>query len=124
MDGEAALAPLVPDGREQDRAVAPVGRQRGAPRRCQEPRHVLGPQVASHRPLLALERASRHDERVRYQFTGELRSPLATTCLAALEPDLITLDEFQRFKSSYGDDDASRLAQGPADNSARRSRTC
>ena len=43
---------------------------------------------------------------------GELRSLLATTCLKALEPDLIILDEFQRFKHLLeGDDDASLLAR-------------
>jgi len=34
----------------------------------------------------------------RNAFIGELRSLLAATCIQALEPDLIILDEFQRFK--------------------------
>lgn len=37
---------------------------------------------------------------------------LAEVCLSALEPDLVILDEFQRFKSLFdGDDDASLLAK-------------
>lgn len=34
----------------------------------------------------------------RNRFIGEMRSLLAATCITALEPDLIILDEFQRFK--------------------------
>jgi hypothetical protein len=46
------------------------------------------------------------------QLIGELRALLATTCLTALEPDLIILDEFQRFKHLLeGQDDASELAR-------------
>lgn len=36
--------------------------------------------------------------RLRTRWIGELRRLLARVCLAALEPDLIILDEFQRFK--------------------------
>jgi hypothetical protein len=54
-------------------------------------------------------RADRRDQR---ELVGELRSLLATTCLTALEPDLIILDEFQRFKHLLeGEDDASELAR-------------
>jgi len=68
-------------------------------------------------------RASRHDEHVRYKLIGELRGLLATTCLAALEPDLIVLDEFQRFKSLlHGTDAASELARGLFEYSDERSR--
>jgi hypothetical protein len=35
--------------------------------------------------------------RERARFVGELRTLLAASCIAALEPDLIILDEFQRF---------------------------
>lgn len=48
----------------------------------------------------------------RSAWIGETRSLLARTCLTALEPDLIILDEFQRFKhllSNEGED--SELAQ-------------
>jgi len=45
-------------------------------------------------------------------FIGELRSLLAQTCLTALEPDLIILDEFQRFKHLLqGGDEAGELAR-------------
>jgi hypothetical protein len=42
---------------------------------------------------------------------GDLRTLLAAVCLEALEPDLIILDEFQRFKDLLeGDSDAAQLA--------------
>lgn len=46
------------------------------------------------------------------QIVGRLRLDLATSCLTALQPDLIILDEFQRFKHLLdGKDQASELAQ-------------
>ena len=52
------------------------------------------------------------DKRDRVELVGELRALLAVTCIRALEPDLIILDEFQRFKHLLeGKDEASRLAQ-------------
>jgi hypothetical protein len=43
---------------------------------------------------------------------GKLRSGLATSCLRALEPDLVILDEFQRFKHLLdGIDPAGELAR-------------
>jgi hypothetical protein len=46
-------------------------------------------------------------------IVGELRALLAETCLEALEPDFIILDEFQRFKTLLdGQEEASILAQG------------
>ncbi len=51
------------------------------------------------------------DSELRYDLIGKLRSKLASVCLSALEPDLVILDEFQRFKQLLdGDDDASMLA--------------
>lgn len=50
----------------------------------------------------------------RNRLVGELRTLLARTCLHALQPDLIILDEFQRFKHLLADDvesEASQLAQ-------------
>ena len=48
---------------------------------------------------------------LRYDLIGKLRSKLASVCLSALEPDLVILDEFQRFKHLLdGDDEASMLA--------------
>ncbi|MDT0634888.1 helicase-related protein [Spectribacter hydrogenooxidans] len=44
-------------------------------------------------------------------ITGELRVILAHTCLSALEPDLVILDEFQRFKELLDpDNQAGELA--------------
>lgn len=46
-------------------------------------------------------------------LVGELRTLLASTCLNALEPDLVILDEFQRFRYLLdGTDEASGLARG------------
>ena len=54
----------------------------------------------------------RADSEDRLRFVGELRNILAATCLKALEPDLIILDEFQRFKHLLdGTDKASDLAR-------------
>ncbi len=62
----------------------------------------------------------------RNAMIGKLRALLARTCVDALEPDLIVLDEFQRFTELLqGDSDASRLAKDlfdyrdPEDNEAR-----
>lgn len=52
------------------------------------------------------------DSEVRYELIGELRYQLAQTCLHALEPDLVILDEFQRFKDLLnGGDEAALLAR-------------
>ena len=52
------------------------------------------------------------DIRDRNKIIGELRAILAKTCLKKLEPDLVILDEFQRFKHLLTDDsDAGLLAQ-------------
>jgi hypothetical protein len=59
-------------------------------------------------------RVNRPDEALELQrvVVGELRDILATTCLRSLEPDLIVLDEFQRFKHLLDDDsEESRLAR-------------
>lgn len=40
----------------------------------------------------------KEDREARNAFIGEMRSVLAAVCVRALEPDLIILDEFQRFK--------------------------
>ena len=55
----------------------------------------------------------RDDASDRALIVGELRGLLAATCLVALQPDLIILDEFQRFKHLLdGTDKASDLARG------------
>jgi hypothetical protein len=51
--------------------------------------------------------------RERRELVGELRALLASTCLEALEPDLVILDEFQRFRDLLdATDEAGKLAQG------------
>lgn len=58
------------------------------------------------------EDISWQDNELRYELIGKLRNKLASICLSALEPDLVILDEFQRFKSLLnGDDDAALLAR-------------
>lgn len=53
-----------------------------------------------------------HDSHDRYVLIGELRLLLAKTCLRALEPDLVILDEFQRFRDLLdGEDEAAELAR-------------
>ncbi|MFX0199534.1 MAG: helicase-related protein [Candidatus Hodarchaeota archaeon] len=47
----------------------------------------------------------------RSSLIGELRTVLAKSCVSALEPDIVILDEFQRFKNLLaGDDEVARLA--------------
>jgi len=63
--------------------------------------------------LYARKRKHTEEERrKRNRLIGKLRRKLAATCLRALEPTLIILDEFQRFKDLLsGDDEGARLAQ-------------
>lgn len=54
--------------------------------------------------------AIEHEDR--YSLIGDLRKRLARVCLNALKPDLIILDEFQRFRNLLQPDDpAADLAQ-------------
>jgi hypothetical protein len=53
------------------------------------------------------------DLRERSRVIGEFRQLLAATCIDALEPDLVILDEFQRFRNLLDDDSTSaELARG------------
>ena len=57
--------------------------------------------------------------RQRTRWIGEIRRLLARVCLTALEPDLIILDEFQRFKHLLEEDSpAGELAQDLFDSDA------
>ncbi len=48
----------------------------------------------------------------RSSLIGELRTVLAKSCVSALEPDIVILDEFQRFKNLLaGEDEVARLAK-------------
>lgn len=51
------------------------------------------------------------DSRDRARLVSDLRTVLARTCIEAIEPDLVILDEFQRFRDLLdGSSDAGRLA--------------
>lgn len=51
------------------------------------------------------------DRQKRNALIGDLRRILARSCLSALQPDLIILDEFQRFKNLLeGEDEVAKLA--------------
>lgn len=57
------------------------------------------------------ESVSDADRKDRNTLIGDLRRILARSCLTALEPDLIILDEFQRFKNLLdGEDEVAQLA--------------
>lgn len=54
-----------------------------------------------------------HDERHEANtFVGDMRALLAKTCIKALEPDLIILDEFQRFKNLLNAEDPEENPAG------------
>jgi hypothetical protein len=56
------------------------------------------------------------DQQDRFQLIGELRTLLAKSCVDALEPDIVILDEFQRFKTLLdGDNEVARLAKAVFD---------
>lgn len=55
----------------------------------------------------------------RYRLVSALRRLLAQVCIGALQPDLIVLDEFQRFKDMlHGESEAALLAQALFDYTA------
>jgi len=52
------------------------------------------------------------DQRDRLKLFGQLRQALAASCVQALEPDIVILDEFQRFHDLLdGDNEISELAR-------------
>lgn len=54
---------------------------------------------------------TQEEHHVRSRFVGDLRNLLAKTCVQALQPDLVILDEFQRFRHLLDEDsEASELA--------------
>lgn len=54
----------------------------------------------------------REDRQEQLALVGDLRHLLARSCLSALEPDIVILDEFQRFKYLLeGDDEVAQLAR-------------
>lgn len=63
----------------------------------------------------------RKERDLRNGFIGDLRALLARSCIDALEPDLIILDEFQRFKHLLdGSDPAAGLAHDLFDYESAR----
>jgi len=56
-------------------------------------------------------RITSDDEERCLALTGALRSALAKTCLAALQPDLVILDEFQRFGELLDDPEKNASAE-------------
>ena len=59
------------------------------------------------------EKISKEHAAERSALIGEIRRLLAETCLQALKPSLVILDEFQRFKDLiHSKDEAGQLAQG------------
>jgi hypothetical protein len=59
-----------------------------------------------------IDRIPWHERDAQLQLIGRLRGILAEVCLKALQPDLVILDEFQRFKHLLdGEDDAALLAK-------------
>jgi hypothetical protein len=81
--------------------------------------HVRRDEVLSQRIHEVSERFHRYredvpsgDSNTRYDLIGDLRQRLARVCLNALEPDLVILDEFQRFRNLLREDDpTAELAQ-------------
>jgi hypothetical protein len=58
-----------------------------------------------------LDAPREHDAQERNELVAELRQLLASVCVQALEPDLVILDEFQRFRQLLeGESEASELA--------------
>ncbi|HQR66225.1 MAG TPA: helicase-related protein [Thermoanaerobaculia bacterium] len=87
-------------------------------RRCEEDKAAEKPDLRSRFEALcdkfgyARKNIPEDEHAERTAVVGELRAILASSCLEALEPDFIILDEFQRFRDLLdGDDDASVLAR-------------
>ncbi len=60
----------------------------------------------------AKKHVSKADRDDQSRFLGDMRTLLAATCIEALEPDLVILDEFQRFRDLLQpNDEAGKLAQ-------------
>ena len=72
------------------------------------------------------EAPSPEDSRLRYDIIGRLRAKLARICVDELEPDIVVLDEFQRFQELFeGQTEAAEIARAlfdfkdPKGNEAR-----
>lgn len=65
------------------------------------------------------KRVSPENNKERTRIIGELRGLLAAACVEALEPDLVILDEFQRFKHLLVDDPLADESKREAASLAR-----
>lgn len=101
-DEENRIDPTLSDKYIQSLAKQPEIRQRF---------DELTAQFAYSRDYTDQERADRNE------LIGKLRQVLARTCVESLEPDIVILDEFQRFKTLLdGDDEVARLAHAVFDH--------
>jgi Helicase conserved C-terminal domain len=81
-------------------------------KRIQSDRQFLGKLLHVCHDFKRVKRVRGELVQRRYEMIGELRRRLADVCIEALEPDLVILDEFQRFKDLLnGEDEAAELAQ-------------
>ena len=63
--------------------------------------------VEQLRGAFALRDAGVAENSIRNELIGDLRARLAARCVTSLEPDLVILDEFQRFRNLMDDEDAA-----------------
>ena len=99
---EAGMSEATIDGTIQDRFTGAVGGQGGE----------LHAEFERIRDLLSTSRGRRTGAPQRRKFIADLRRRLTDACLDALEPDLIILDEFQRFRDLLSPDtESGELAQ-------------
>ncbi|MCA9316591.1 MAG: DEAD/DEAH box helicase [Planctomycetes bacterium] len=83
-------------------------REREAGRQTLEDRYRFLCERYAHGP----KSQTKQDGQDRLDFVGEMRLLLARTCIRSLEPDLVILDEFQRFKHLLsGSGEAASLAR-------------
>jgi hypothetical protein len=102
-----------------DRAIEVIRATELAPELGQRFVEELGKSPVLGRVQEACLKAARRDAKLtaedvdlRLRVIGELRSLLARVCIHALEPDLVILDEFQRFKDLLsGQSEAAELAR-------------
>ena len=99
---ESGMSDATIDPTIQDRFAGAVGGLEGA-------LHVEFERI---RDLLSTSRGRRTGAPRRRAFIADLRRQLTYACLDALEPDLIILDEFQRFRDLLSSDtESGELAQ-------------
>ncbi|MCL4744336.1 MAG: helicase [Burkholderiaceae bacterium] len=89
----------APIDRDLAKAFSEQLRQEGArAREAGKPTHESNFRDLCARFAWSKKHIPAEDREARNAFIGDMRSLLAAVCVRALEPDLIILDEFQRFK--------------------------